>query len=170
MQKSISYTHRKGWEGMIGTSSQQVLRGAAGELRNGSTTATIPYGRAVVYGVGNSDVNMISAAGQKVIGIAVLNNFKAQSEVDLIAGTPPGYLPKEELTIITMGDVYMYSDMAVNRGDDVFVRHTAGVATDALVGRARKDAATGQAQALPNAVFRETITAPGLVLVSLGGV
>lgn len=75
------------------------------------------------------------------------------------------YAAEDAVSIARKGVVWVYCEDAVDYGDPVYVRVTAGVGETA--GMVRSDGDSGDAFVLPGAEFRETITGAGLVPVAL---
>ena len=70
-------------------------------------------------------------------------------------------------SVVSHGQVWMFTEQAVTPADPVFVRYNAagGTGTSPAVGQVRKDADTAKAVAATNARFRTGAAAGGLVLV-----
>jgi hypothetical protein len=105
----------------------------------------------------------LSGAGDKIFGVTYLNTQRLLLWNDT---RKVFYYQKDEIvSLIEEGDVFMYSETAVNAGDSVFTRHTADGANTRISALAN---ATGTGLvAVPGAKFLKAITAPGIVSVSL---
>lgn len=158
VQTSYEFKPRVALEGNVDNNS--LL-----ELDSKSAEAEIGFGRAVVRGT-NADRQVKIPAGatpaffgvaQRIIGLENPNDgtFERTS-----------YLDKETVSVVRSGYIWVYSEQAVNAGDPVYYRHTAG-AGGTVLGRFRKDDDTSTANLIDGASFETTITAEGLVLVRI---
>jgi hypothetical protein len=78
-----------------------------------------------------------------------------------------GYPDKEPVGYVAVGDIWVYAEQAVSPFDPVFFRHRAGTAPNTQLGRFRKDADGGLADAATNVRFLRSTTGPGLALISI---
>lgn len=160
----------KGYEGMLASLALHQVRGPEREYKNAEASATIYAGRAVVAGTNPGDVVLPSATGQTFLGIAFLNPQWGISEPDMLDGTNgPGFKPTQPVSVFTFGDIWVYSEVAVNPGDPVYFRHTAGTAPNTVIGRFRKNADTDKADQIVGATYIDKSSGAGLVRINLGG-
>lgn len=170
-QTTVQYRQDK-WlcEGQYASTAQRRIDGAIQFAKNGN--ALLPFGRVATLDPATNIAAPLSGApgGSLLLIIPIFTERFGLTLSSLISndsssfGYPANY---ENVEYITMGDVVMYSEQAVNVGDPVFYRHTAAAAPNNVVGRVRKAAVTSEtpASALTTARFAETTTAAGLVLV-----
>lgn len=156
-------------EGQIATTKQRSIEGAIANAKNGA--AVLPFGRVAEMNPATRIVTSLDGAptAGNVLIIPVFTERFGLSLQELAANSANiGYPPDYELVeYITFGDVVMYSEQAVNPGDPVFYRHTAGDAPNTIVGRVRKATVLDEtpATALATARFIETTGGPGLTIV-----
>lgn len=158
-------------EGQIASTATRSIEGAIAYAKNGA--AVLPFGRVAELNPATGIVSSLSGAitaGNILIIPVYTEKFGIKLE-DLAAnstalGYPANY---ENVEYITMGDVVMYSEQAVNPGDPVFYRHTAATAPNNVVGRVRKAAVTDEtpAAALMTAKFISQTAGAGLVIVRI---
>lgn len=167
-QMSVGYMQGIGYEGMIGDTNIRVIRGA---LEQFVSNIKIPYGRAVCRVSPTSNkLTLPSAAGQKIIGIAIATDMYGYNESGYITDTvEAGYEPGVVINVLTWGDALIYTPEAVNVDDPVLFNYKQGTATDDKIGRFRKTAVATQTDPLPNSRFLVTTTAPGLAYINIGG-
>lgn len=104
-----------------------------------------------------------TAAGGKILGVTILN-FQRVMNYDAVLDAY--VLPNDSLvSILEMGDIVMYTEVAVSVGDPVYFRY--GVDTGKTrIGALSNVAGTGL-DLYPNAQFLEAKTSPGLVRVNI---
>lgn len=174
-QTSVEFRQPK-WlcEGQYATTSQRRVDGALQAARNGA--AILPFGRLAQLNPATNIISPLAGAPAAnlllVIPIYIERlGIPMQTLIDATftnPAAPIGYPPNYELVeYITMGDVVVWSETAVNPGDPLFYRHTAATAPNNLVGRFRATAVAGEtnATAITNARFIEQTTGAGLAVV-----
>jgi hypothetical protein len=126
--------------------------------------AEIPHGRAVVFdtGAGTTElaIKLPSLVSDVILGALL---YEHSHETGAGNGIPANGVG----SIVSQGEIWMFTEQAVGPADPVFVRYNAagGTGTSPAVGQVRKDADTAKAVAATNARFRTTAVAGGLVLV-----
>lgn len=124
----------------------------------------IPFGRVVVAREGadadEQSAMLPSAASQTPKGVSEM----VATAIDATNG--PGIAPFTMFSALYEGDIWVESEVAVDKDDDVYFRHTANGALSAL-GKVRNDADTANADQLTGAKFLRTTTAAGLVPIRL---
>ena len=158
VQTSYEFKPRPAIEGNIDNNS--LL-----ELVSKSAENEIGFGRAVVRGTDlDNQVKLPAGATPNFFGIAVrilgLQNPNSGS------GERVSYLDKESVAVGTSGYFWVYTEQAVNAGDPVYYRHTAGAGGTDL-GRFRKDADTATAGLISGAKFETSRLDAGLVIVHI---
>ena len=108
-QTSINYLAPLGFEGMASDTSNKIIRGA---IERWTSDVFIPFGRAVTM-LTNGKISPLTAAGQKIIGIAISADLWGLPIVPNNQATPfPGYPPNTALNILTVGDIFIYAEDA----------------------------------------------------------
>lgn len=139
-QTAMSYTAPIGFEGTLADTANKIIRGA---IERWSSDVEIPFGRAVTM-LPNGKISTLTAPGQRVVGIAVSIDFWGLPI--LPSGTPvpaPSYPPFTSLNILTVGDIFIYTEEATNAGDSLLVRVSPAAAPKDVVGRFAKTAGAG---------------------------
>lgn len=111
-----------------------------------------------------------SAAGQKFEGITYhTNTYEIRDGYtrDVATGRL-GYPIKQIVSIVRSGVMAVWIDSAVDRGDPVYLRHTATVGVTGLAGCFRKDADTANAQLIEDASFIMPAPAPAAGQMGVG--
>ena len=151
------------------TTMQQAYEGGHGQLEKVNTIRNnsgieIPHGRAVVFdaGAGTTEIaaKLPSALADVVLGALM---YEHSHETVNGNGIPNGGVG----SVVSKGEVWMFTEQAVTPADPVFVRYVVagGTGTTPAFGQVRKDADTLKAAPVTNARFRTTAAAGGLVLV-----
>lgn len=139
-QTTINYLAPIGFEGTKSDTSNHIIRGA---IERWTSDVAIPFGRAVTL-LSNGKISPITAAGQKIVGIAISIDFWGLPLVPNDVDAPaPGYPPYTALNILTVGDMFIYTEEATNAGDSMLVRVAAAAAPKDQIGRFAKTAGTG---------------------------
>lgn len=139
-QTTIDYTAQIGFEGTKADTSNHIIRGA---IERWTSDVAIPFGRAVTL-LSNGKISPLTAPGQKIVGIAISIDFWGLPLVpNGVEVPPPGYPPKVALNILTVGDMFVYTEEATNAGDAMLVRAVAAASPKDQVGRFAKTAGTG---------------------------
>lgn len=137
-QQSINYLAPIGFEGMLADTANRIIRGAIE-----GWTADVPIQFGVAVTLLNGKISPLTGTGQKVVGIAVATDLWG---VPLVANDqappPPAYPTKVALNILTVGDIFVWSEDAVNAGDSLLVRFAAATAPKNIIGRFAKAAGT----------------------------
>lgn len=162
-QTTINYLAPIGFEGMLADTANRIVRGA---IEQWTADMAIPFGRAVTM-LPSGKISLITAAGQKIIGIAISVDLWGLAFVSNAATpAPPGYPPNTALNILTVGDIFVYAEDAVVAGDPLLVRVTASTAPKDVVGRFGKAAGIGlEAPTGAEIVAITTTKAAGIVAV-----
>ena len=153
----------RGVEGGIPNSRSNChIGGTQGEYVNGETTDRLPYGRFVQEGANDGEFLNLSGAGNTIAGITVFNEAYEKDENGL-AGVPP----QEPVSLMEDGELYLIAEVAVSKNDPVFTRHTVNASPGEFddIGRVRNDADGANADAVPTARFKESVSAGKLVRV-----
>jgi hypothetical protein len=115
---------------------------------------------------GYTRIEIPTATGAKIMGAVVINPTKGFDHYvwDETLGIWK-YKAGKIVSLVTDVDLYMYSEVTVNVGDDVYFRHTANAGLT-RIGALANAAGTGLDKH-PTAKFIEKISAPGPVAVRL---
>lgn len=152
----------RGVEGGIPNSRHNShIRGTQGELFNASNTTAIPYGRFVQENAEGGLSPM--APGATAAGITVFNEQYEKSSI--VTGVQAGIPPKKPAAILDYGELYVIAEVAVAKGDNVFIRVQNAGAEPQGIGRVRNDADGSNAEAEIRASFQEAASAGQLVRV-----
>lgn len=147
-------SNEPGYEGQIATTRAKTTRTTV------STTTKIPFGRVLVVGSSEGECALPSAAGQRVIGVAIASMIYEQCLDD---NDESCYDIARPIKYADDADIYMISenDVDITVSDSVYFRHTAsGTPGDSdRLGRVRSDADGGNAGLYPNARFLTSGTA-----------
>lgn len=162
--KAYDLFMKPAFEGMVASSRWSLFRSSMEEAVNASGS-TLTYGRAVVLKPGGRDGELIlpNAAGLVFKGVTYKNELYEKLDTEGYAGYPD----KEPVGYVAVGDIWVYTEQAVTPFDPVYFRHTAGTAPNTQLGRFRKDADGGLADAATNVCFLRSTTGPGLVLIAI---
>lgn len=130
---------------------------------NGESSAGIPFGVAVAFGVNDSEAILLVDANSKIAGIAIRShaydpNFDLNTSRDLA--------PNAVFAIGRKGHFYVTVEESVAPGDPVFVRHTAN-GGNTQKGAFRKSSDSSNAVEITRAKYLSTAGAGGIALVSL---
>jgi len=143
-----------GKEGQI-KSSEHIAGDRAAE-------GVVKFGRGVVQGTTANQAKVISAANQKLLGVAAYhagaNGLNSEQ-----------YEDKDQMDIIENGIPSVWVEEAVNQNSPVRVRHTVGAAGTAP-GQFCTSADAGKTAVLSGAKFKGSTTGAGRVLLDLSGV
>ncbi len=128
--------------------------------RANEETAAVGYGRGVTFGT-DPDVQFLlpAATGFEFAGVLV----HAHEREDVSAVGP---VEGETAELLRRGRIWVVVEEAVTPTDDVFLRHTAGVAGDP--GSFRTDDPGGEADQVTNARWLTTTAAAGLAVLDIG--
>jgi hypothetical protein len=145
-----------------------VIRGAVEQF---IADVPIPYGRAVARKTaGSNRLILPNVTGLKILGIAVSVDMYGMPDNNLVAGTgEPGYAAGAIINVLTWGDCWTVTEDAVTPDDPVLVVYAAAAAPQDKLGRFRKAAAAGRADAWTSARFLTAASANSLTLVNVGG-
>ncbi|MBW4692208.1 MAG: hypothetical protein KME27_10625 [Lyngbya sp. HA4199-MV5] len=190
-QTTVGYRQNK-WltEGQVGDTSIRRLDGAIVNTPNGET-GVLPFGR-VTHLVNGKAVLPTQAADAThlILGVNIFNErwglylrdlLKQQSGLQASGTIPENAVGYPALTNVlvetmTMGDIVMYSEEALNPGDLIAYRFATASLSGSQLGQIRKGftgtAAGAQVgcELLPGARAYEACSAGSLVLVRLGTV
>ena len=117
----------------------------------------------VADAMGNYRAKPLASANDKVYGVSFYNEQRILVWSDALKAFQ--YQKDDIVSLIEEGDIFMYSEVAVNIGDDVFARHTANGGLN-RIGALANAAGTGLV-AIPGAKFVKKTTSAGLTVVSL---
>jgi len=129
--------------------------------------AQIPFGRGVVWRAGGEadSIALPSGAGGAFQG--VLERIHTDVDHSSADTDPAGLAPLKAGTVVHKGMMLVEIEaVTVDPAAGVFVRHTAG-AGGSVVGRFRINADTASADAVAGAKWADTVTGPGLAVLSL---
>jgi len=169
VQVSVEYDRGKGFPGMEASGINSQTRGAIEELVS-TSDQYIPWGSPLVDDSGTipGGVALPSAAGQTFKGILALNLQWGNTEESILSGENQGLAPNSPASVVTEGDRWVTVEGAVNAGDPVFFRHTAGVAPNDSA-TTFTNANSADHDPVPGARFMSSTTARGIAIVNLGG-
>lgn len=119
-------------------------------------------GLILAKGTGDKQAKLPSASSDIIIGL--VRNGEGR-KLDPDTGLMENYKQYDQVGIATEEVWFAYTEEAVNKGDQVFVRYATG-AGGSQKGHVRTDADTATAVAI-NAKFDETLTAAGIVKIKL---
>ncbi|BAQ65529.1 hypothetical protein GM3709_2294 [Geminocystis sp. NIES-3709] len=134
----------------------------------------IPFGVGVVYGgaVGNENrpkIALPSATGFLFMGVSCFTHKQTGDSNDgfgvLNTTASAQYEIGDDITVKKRGYVWVYSEIAVDMDDPVFLRHTVNSAL--VPGNFRIDADTAKADQLTNVRWACKTTAAGLAILEL---
>lgn len=130
--------------------------------------AVIAYGRAVVQGTAPDDVILPAADKTGFVGIAKRTYMYENAQT---ADGAFGYAAKRQIDVLTQGEVWVETEVAVAPGDAVFFRIVAK-GDNTIVGKFNKTAdATAvpadTAVAIPNARWISSTTGAGLARLQI---
>lgn len=165
-QTTISLTQPIGFEGQVYTQSLIQTRGALQEIFNAEATAKLPFGRVIVRGATSKSARLPTADADVILGIAIPFDGTPLVTSGLIAGEVPGYAPKQQVNYLTIGEILVWVENAVDVNGAAFYRYAAG-AGGSVVGRFRSAAVANEVKAYPNARFLTATTGPGLAVLSV---
>lgn len=149
-------THAKAYAGMVNTFQPH---NTISKLNKGS--AVIQYGKGV-EGDGNDGAKLVSSGttAAKFMGVVMYEINREQA-----TGAVAGAVPKRDMTVITMGQVWVKSLTAAAKDDDVYVR--VGSTGTGDFANAAGSSATASVK-ITNAKYLSSCSAGELVQISLG--
>lgn len=136
----------------------------------------IPFGVGLVYADAITaekriKVALPSAGTQVFIGVALFTHKQSSGDsasLSVLQDTQNTLYKKgDDITVRKQGNVYVYSEQAVDLDLPVYLRFATGTAGE-VIGQFRVDADTNQALLVSNAQWRSKTTAAGLAVLSLG--
>ena len=175
-QTTVQYKPKQ-WlcEGQYATTAIRTIRGALENAYNGNT-GLLPFGRISELDPTTRQVTTLSGAptsGNLLIVPVYAERYGLT--LDKLKTEPAaeefGYPEGSDVLVeyMTMGDIVMYSEVAVEAGDPVFARHTAS-GGNTVLGRVRNAADSTNTVAIPGFSFAQSTTGAGLVAVTVDGV
>lgn len=157
VQNTVQLYPNARYEGQIDTATVGANSGS--HILRGSD---VGFGLAVVQGTSDIDVKVATATGGVFRGVTVRNLDVNNSE-----GTKQAlYKEDRPVTIRNFGHIIVKTEVAVDRDDPVYFRHTASGDLTTL-GAFRNDADTNKADAITGAYFTESAGAGELVRICL---
>lgn len=129
-------------------------------IRTKIAESSLPFGRAVVQGTIFQQGKIISSAGDIFLGVSKRSTDASDLDNDSYADGDP-------LAIAETAVIMVYAEEAINEGDPVRVRHTAGTGT--VAGSFCTTAEAGHTAVLDNAEFVGSCEGPGPVALYLKG-
>ena len=138
-QTTIKYLADSGFEGMICDTVNRIIRGA---IEGWVSDSIIPFGRAVTI-LPNGRLATVSQAGQIVAGIALSTDSWGLPSPTESEPPAPAYPARTSVNILTVGDIFVWCEEAVNAGDLLLVRSTAATSPKNILGRFAKTAGAG---------------------------
>lgn len=162
-----TYENLPGLPGCLATGTPNIIRGTIEEIVNGHATLHIPPGVALVYDPDNPRKKYIvgqtdtPAAATAFGGVSILNNLYGGAS---IYADKKGVAPSNPVDTLGLGDVWLYAEAAVKKGQPVLYRSvTAGenIAGHSFSGTA----GTGFVEAT-GATWLTTTTAAGLAIAT----
>ena len=126
----------------------------------------IKFGRAVVRGSDDDGCTLPSATGGKFIGVTAATSaglVNDDEDTNLYSQYSSG-------NVMDFGEIWVYTEVAVTPGEDVYFRHTAEASPLDEVGRFRNDSSDGNADKIEGAVWQTTTSAGGIGKIKLGSV
>jgi hypothetical protein len=136
--------------------------------KTNASGGVIAYGRAVVQGTASDDVVLPAADKTGFVGIAVRTYMYENAQT---ADGAFGYANKRQIDVLTQGEIWVETEVAVAPGDAVFFRIVAK-GDNTVVGKFNKTAdATAvpadTAVAIPNARWITSTTGAGLARLEI---
>lgn len=126
----------------------------------------LAYGRAVVQGTAPDDVVLPAADKTGFVGIAMRTYMYENAQT---ADGAYGYADKKQIDVVTQGEIWVETEVAVAPGDAVFFRIASGTAT--VVGKFLKTAdpisTVDKAVAIPRARWITSTTGAGLARLQI---
>lgn len=121
----------------------------------------IGFGLGVVQGTADNQFKVPAATGFSLLGVTVHSHAYDNQDLSGALGIPV----KGEASVLMRGRIWVKPEVAIALGDDVFVRHTAGVGE--VLGSFRNDADTADADQITNARWLTSCDAGGYALLQL---
>lgn len=113
--------------------------------------------------LGNYRAKHLAAATDKIYGVSYYNEQRIMDWSEPLKAFT--YRQDDIVSLIEEGDIFMFAEVAVNAGDDVFTRFAPNGGLT-RIGALTNVAGTGVV-AVPRAKFLKRMTAPGITQVSL---
>jgi len=172
-QTQVFYNPPKAYEGMLASLNDQKVRGTIPKL---VTSGTVYVGRAATFHATDKSLIKLPGASTEVFaGIVFPNNLQSATfEANLARSESPSTFAGwaiasgEPVGVMTEGDIWVWTEVAVAINDPVYFRHTAGTAPNDVLGRFSKTSGAN-VTLVPNAVFVTSTSAAGLAVISLKG-
>lgn len=151
------------WQGQIISLSPRKYRFCTLEpFSNGELEAGVVV-TGEVDSLGFLRVNKPTTTGAKILGVTVLNFQRIllwDNDLNCFK-----YMNNDMVTLITEGDIVMFSESSANPGDPVYFRYAADVNLP-TIGAISNTSGNGK-DLLPGAKFLDKLSNPGLVRVGL---
>jgi hypothetical protein len=133
-------------------------------LTSAESTAEIPFGRMVQYGV--TEQLMLVLAGASPVDLAGILTTEGGPHVPELSIGDTGLKPKFTGRVMRKGVIWVFAETGNAPGDEVHVRHT--IDTGKLVGNFTKTADSGKSFEITNgARWAKTTTAEGLTMLEI---
>lgn len=160
------YSMDAAFEGQIASLQNYThVKGIQDGIVNSQSTL-LPFGRFVIEKPAGEpgEIQLPDATGQTIIGAVPLQD-RFEKDTEGNSGIPTG----QTAGVMVKGIIWLRAEVAMSRGDSVFVRHTANgtPGTYDAIGRIRNDADTANADALDNVKLLDNVVAGGLARLEL---
>lgn len=126
-------------------------------------SAEVPFGVAVAQGASGSKAILPADANSKIVGVVVHSH-------DYVPGIQlgdTGIKPKNMMSVMAQGRIWVLVEEAVAVNDPVFVRHTANGAGKLQKGAFRNDIDTDKCISVPGARFITASSGAGIVQIEI---
>jgi hypothetical protein len=157
-QTSYLYQPPAAFPGMIADSGPHDAVTAA----NSEPTLEMPFGCWAMAGAADNKALLPASSGAKIIGCLIHSHEYAQT-VELGTVGIKRYIPG---AFMRDGRIWVLTEEAVNKGDQVYARYAAGSGGSQL-GASRKSADTSTAVAVPGCYYHTSTTGAGLAVVQV---
>lgn len=141
-QTSVEYPSLRAYYGQLASGNFNIIRGTYNEWVNGEEIV-IKFGWGCVADEGKSEggtagvpatitppnprlIKLPSKAGQRFLGVAVINESYGVPEESMILGKERGFLPGQPIDLLTFGDIFVPTEKnaKIISNEAVSVRHT----------------------------------------------
>lgn len=163
---TISYSSPEGQPGMLATGTPYIIRGTLEENVNGHSAIAIPAGSATVYDPAAPRKKYLPgqpdtpASAVNFGGVTVVNEMYGVDAGDLTLNQS-GCPPSQPLDTISLGDIWLQSEVAVQKGLPVAYKTIGSQA-----GQSYGTAAGSSFAVIPDAYWLSTTAGSGLAIAT----
>lgn len=157
-QTSYAYQPNIGFPGMKADSGPYDAVTAA----NSEVTLEMPFGVWGMRGAADNKALLPASSGAQIIG-CLMHDMEYAVPTELGVLGLKRYIPGAWMT---RGRIYVLTEQAVNKGDQVFARYAAS-GNGTQLGASRKDADSASAVAIPGCYYHTSTTAAGIAVVQV---